>query len=171
MTNRIYQFLCVTMMLATVAIMSTLVYAANRTPTPIVAPNESGEWDAMQAQVVDMARFKPGQGTATCAVSGAACSATVNNASGILTVTSATAGASGTAQTVMTITDNKVQVGDAILCSVDQNGATAGAVITCLPHITAAGTFTINLADASVTALTSSTLTVSFLVLTQGNPN
>jgi hypothetical protein len=148
-----------------------LAYAANRTPTPIVPPTETGEWDAMQQQVVDMARFKPGQGTGTCAISASACAVTVNNASGIVSVTAATAGASGTTQSVMTVTDNKVQVGDAILCSVDQSGATAGAVITCLPHITGAGTFTINLADASVTALTSSTLTVWFLVMTAGNPN
>lgn len=148
-----------------------LSYAANVTLTPIVPPTETGENSLGSQQVTDTARIKVGLGTGTCAISGAACSVTVNNAAGLITVTSATAGASGTAQSVMTVTDNKVQVGDQIFCSVDQNGATAGAVITCLPHITGAGTFTINLADASVTALTSSTLTVNFFVNTQGNPN
>lgn len=150
---------------------SIAAFAANRTPTPIVPPTETGEWDAMQQQVVDVARLKVALGTGTCAVSSSACSVTVNNAAGLLTVTAATAGASGATPSVLTVTDSKVQVGDQIFCSVDQNGATAGAVITCTPHITAAGTFTISLYDASVTALTSSTLTVNFLVNTQGNPN
>lgn len=154
------------------ACFATAAYAVvEGTKTPIVIPAETGENSYEQGEVFNVARLKPGSGTGTCAVSGAACSVTINNAAGLVTVTSATAGASGTSQTVMTVTDNKVQVGDMILCSVDQNGATAGAVITCLPHITGAGTFTINLADASVTALTSSTLTVNFMVITKGNPN
>lgn len=150
---------------------SFAAYAANVTLTPIVPPTETGENSLGAQQVTDTARLKLGLGTGTCAVSAAACAVTINSAAGLITVTAATAGASGATQTVMTVTDNRVQVGDQIFCSVDQNGATAGAVVTCLPHITAAGTFTINLADASVTALTSSTLTVNFMINTQGNPN
>lgn len=156
---------------ATALLVASVAMAANRVPTPIVPPTETGEYDAMQQQVVDVARFKPGNAAATCAISGAACSITANAASGTIAVTTATAGASGTAPSVMTVTDNKVQVGDGILCGVDQNGITAGAVITCTSHITAAGTFTLTLSDASVTAMTSSSLTVWFLVMTQGNPN
>ena len=146
-------------------------FAIERTPTPIVAPTELGETSIDQQNIVNVARLKPGFGTATCAVSGAACAATINNAAGIVTFTTATAGASGTSPSVGTITDNKVGANDAILCSTDQNGITSGAVITCSAHITAAGTFTISLFDASVTAMTSSTLKVSFLVITSGNPN
>jgi hypothetical protein len=154
------------------ALFATVAYATvEGTKTPIVLPAESGENSIEQGEVFNVARLKPGFGTGTCAVSGSACAVTINNAAGLITATTATAGASGATQTVMTVTNNKVGANDFILCSVDQNGATAGAVVTCLPHITAAGTFTINLADASVTALTSSTLKVNFLVITSGNPN
>jgi hypothetical protein len=150
----------------------TAALAAVRTPTPIVPPTETGEWDAMQQQIVDMARFKPGLTTvASTAVVASAAAVTANTAAGIIPLTAATAGASGATPTVVTVTDSKVQAADTVLCSVDQTGATAGAVITCLPHISAAGTFTLTLADASVTALASSPLTVSFLILTNGNPN
>ena len=139
------------------------------TKTPIAA-GETGENSLSQGEVFNVARFKPGLGTLSVTVSGAAAAGTLNTAAGIITAATATAGASGTAPTVITLTNNKVQAGDLVLCVMDQTGITAGAVITCSPHVTAS-TIAFTLADASVTAMTSSTIILYYLVVTKGNPN
>ena len=139
------------------------------TKTPPVG-GESGEDSLHQGEVFTVARIKPGMGTATFAVSGAAASGTLNTASGAVTLTATTAGASGASPTVLTLTNNKVQAGDIVFCEVDQTGATAGTVLECNPHVTA-GTVTFSIYSATPTALTSSTVIVYFFVLTKGNPN
>lgn len=151
--------------------LTALAFAANVTLTPIVTPNETGENSASSQQVLDFARIKLGFGTATIAVSGSTGSGTINNAVGLITLTAATAGASGATPSVITVNNNKVQVGDAVQCSADNNGATAGAVLVCSSHITSAGVLTLSLYSATPTALTSSTIAVNFEVLTAGNPN
>jgi len=147
-----------------------LAYAANITLTPIVGPTETGENSLGSQQVTDTARLKPGMGTLPITVSGAAGSGTLNTAAGIITLSAATAGASGATPTVITLTDSKIQAADLLLCTVDQTGATAGSVLVCNGHATAGGA-TLTLYDASSTALTSSTVIVNFFVLTNGNPN
>jgi hypothetical protein len=145
--------------------------AANITLTPVVPPTETGEKSDASQQIMDFARIKLGFGTATIAISSSAGSGTLNNAVGLITLTAATAGASGATPSVITVNDSKVQVGDAVQCSADSTGATAGAVLVCNAHVTSAGVITLTLYSATPTALTSSTVVLNFEVLTAGNPN
>jgi hypothetical protein len=154
-----------------IGIYQLAVFAANITPTPVVGPNETGENSQSSQQIVDMARIKLGFGTATISISGSAGSGTLNNAAGIITLTTATAGASGATPSVVTLNNNKVQVGDIVQCTADQTGATAGSVLVCNAHVASAGVVTLTLYDATPTALTSSTVVLNFEVITQGNPN
>ena len=157
--------------LALACILSLFAYAANITNTPIVPPNETGENSSMSQQVVDMARLKMGFGTATIAVSGSAGTGTVNNAAGIVTLTAATTGASGLTPTVITLNNNKVQVGDFVQCNPDNASGTAQAILVCNAHIASAGVITLTLYSATPTALTSSTIPLTFEIITAGNPN
>jgi hypothetical protein len=155
--------------LAALMLTCSAALAVQPTPTPIVAP-ETGENSQFSDEVFNMARMKAGQCTATVSVSGSAGSATCNGATGILSLTTATAGASGATPSVLTITNSKVQAGDSVQCTTDQTGITAGAVITCSVAVTA-NTLTISILDASVTAMTSSSMKVMFAVFTKGNLN
>jgi L-serine deaminase len=152
-------------------LVASAAYAANVTLTPIVPPTETGENSLSSQQVVDMARLKPGSCSATIAISTSAGSGTCNGAMGILSVTTATAGASGTSPSVITLNDSKVQVGDMVDCTPDQTGATSGAVLTCNAHVGSAGVITLSIYDGSATAMTSSSVTLEFMVFTQGNSN
>ncbi|TAL08282.1 MAG: hypothetical protein EPO02_13345 [Nitrospirae bacterium] len=145
--------------------------ALNITLTPVVPPTENGENSSSAQQIVDFARIKLGFGTTTIAISGSAGTGTLNNAAGLITLTSATAGASGATPSVVTLNDNKVQTTDAVQCNADSTGATAGAVLVCNAHITSAGVVTLTLYSATPTALTASTVVLSMEVLTSGNPN
>jgi len=151
-------------------LVASAAYAANITLTPIVPPTETGENSLGSQQVTDMARFKLGMGTVAITVSGSAGAGTCNFAACIITLSAATAGASGATPTVITLTDSKVQAADIVLCTVDQTGATAGAVLVCNSH-EAAGSATLTLYDASATALLSSTVVLNIVTVTNGNPN
>lgn len=155
---------------AAIGLACGVAYALQGTPTPLVAP-ETGENSLSQAEVFNMARIKPGMCTVSITISGAAGSGTCNGASGIITLAAATAGASGTNPSVVTLTNNKIQTTDIVLCGVDQNGVTSGAVLTCSAHITAANTVALSVLDGSSTAMTSSAMKLFFVVLTSGNPN
>jgi hypothetical protein len=152
------------------AVIGAIAFAANVTLTPIVPPNETGEDSLRSQQVVNMARLKLGMGTVTIAISGSAGAGTLNFASGTITLTAATAGASGATPSVVTLTNNKVQAADIVQCSVDQTGATAGSVLVCNAHVTA-NTITFTIYDATPTALTSSTVLINYELITNGNPN
>jgi len=159
-----------------VAAIVTAAYALQPTPTPPIAP-ETGEESGAAASVVNVARLKLGQGALSLTVASSAASGTLNNASGVITLASATAGASGATPTTVTLTNSKAQAGDLIFCDVDQTGAPAAAVVLCNSHIQAVGggagggqiVFTIQ--SATPTALTATTITLYYLVVTKGNPN
>jgi hypothetical protein len=140
------------------------------TKTTVVTPPEVGENSLSQGEIFNVARLKTGFGTKSTAVSGAAAADTINSASGIWTLTAATAGASGATPTVATLTNSKVGANDMVLCSVDNNGATAAAVLVCAPHVTA-NTVVFTIYSPGTTALLSSTIKIGFLVVTSGNPN
>ena len=132
--------------------------AIQTTPTPIVPPTELGETSIDQQNIVNMARLKLGFGTVAITVAASTGSGTLNNAAGIITLSAATAGASGATPSVITLNNNKAQIGDVVQCSPDQTGATAGSVLTCNSHVGSAGVITFTLYDATPTALTSSTV-------------
>lgn len=161
------------MALAATACAGAIAYAANVTPTPIVGPTETGENSLGAQQVTDMSRFKLGSGTITASGSGTSFTGTLNFASGQVTLNAATLGASGTAQATLTLTNSKAQsTNDFAFCALETfTGITAGAVPVCTANVTSAGTLTIQLADASATAMTSSTLVVNYMIITTGNPN
>lgn len=146
-------------------------FAANRTPTPIVGPNETGEWDAMQQQVVDMARMKPGSCTAT--TTGAEPNFTAvacNGAAGAVTTnTNVTVAAVGGKDTV-TITNTKVQAGDFVQCTLDSTGAAAGSTPVCTAVVVTAGQIVFTISNLTTTS-PAAALKVYFAVFTQGNPN
>lgn len=156
--------------LAALLAISAAAWAIEATNTPIVGPTENGENKAGQQQVTDMARLKLGFGTLAITVSGSAGSGTLNNASGIITLSAATTGISGATPTVITLTDNKIQAGDFVDCTIDQTGATAGTVLACSAHATA-NQIVFSIYSATPTALTSSTILLEFATFTQGNPN
>lgn len=162
----------------------TVAYAIQPTPTPIIggpAGTETGEESLPAASVLNMARFKPGQcAPAAVAVAGGAATVTCNGASGIISLTAATAGASGVTPTVVTVNNTKAQgvwnstvapLPDGVQCTVDQTGVTAGAVLICSPRITASGVLTLTILNGSATAMTASAVRVVFLITTSGNVN
>lgn len=158
--------------LAAIVCAGALAYAANVTPTPIVGPNETGEWGAMQQQIVDVARFKPGMCSTTASGSGAAGgteTATCNGAAGQVTTVSLTIATVGALNTV-TITNSKVQAGDACIATLDPLAAAATSapfVLSC--HVTA-NTLTVIISNVLAVS-PASAVEIDFLVLTQGNPN
>lgn len=144
-------------------------YAANITPTPIVGPTETGEWSAMSQQVVDMARIKPGFGSGTAGGSASAATFTSNTAAGSATwpanltiISNATA--------TFTLTNSKVQAGDAALCMLDSTGAAAGSVPEVASVQVSAGQLVCVLTNASATS-PAVAVKIYWLILTQGNPN
>jgi hypothetical protein len=147
--------------------------AANITPTPIVPPNETGENSASSQQVVDMARFKLGFCTATATGSGAAAgaeTATCNGAWAQVTTVSLTLNTVGALNT-LTITDNKVNVGDGCMASVDATGAAAGSTIEAMNcSVTAANTIVVVIISNSTTS-PAAPVKVNVLIGTSGNPN
>jgi hypothetical protein len=148
-----------------------LVWAVtNPTPTPIVTPPETGEDSLHAGEVFNMARFKPGMCTVSVTVSGATAAGTCNGASGQITSAATTAGASGATPSVITITNNKVNAADIVICQIDKLAGAAGSALVCNTHETAS-TVVFTIQSASTTALTSATITISFLVITSGNPN
>jgi hypothetical protein len=160
-------------LLASVAILGAcgIAWALQSTPTPIVAP-ETGEASQHQAEVLDMARFKPGMCTTTATGSGAAAgteTATCNGASGqvtTVTLTIATVGAKNT----LTITNNKVGAGDACIATLDPLATAAGALPVVANCSVTANTLTIILSNLLAVS-PAGAVEVAFLVLTSGNPN
>jgi hypothetical protein len=144
-----------------------IAYAAIRVPAVIVTPPETGEWDAMQQQVVDVARLKPGMCTVTTGGSEAAQTGTCNGAAGVVTSGFNITVVSNAKDTV-TLTNNKVQVGDMCIAMIDDTGAAAASV----PEITSckvsAGQLILTVSNASATSAAAA-LKYYFLVLTQGN--
>jgi hypothetical protein len=158
--------------LAALACAGAIAYAANITNTPIVPPNETGENSAGSQQVMDMARFKPGQCAATATGSGAAGgseTATCNGASGQVTTVTLTIATVGALNTV-TITNSKVQATDGCVATLDPLAAAATSapfVLSC--HVTA-NTLTVILSNVLAVS-PASAVEINFLVMTSGNPN
>lgn len=153
------------------AIASGVAWALQSTPTPIVAP-ETGEASQHQAEVLDMARFKPGMCTVTATGTGGAGgtgSATCNGASGqvtTVTLTLATVGAKNT----ITVTNNKVGAGDACIATLDPLSTAAGAAPIVASCGVTANTLTIIVSNLLAVS-PAGPVEIAFLVLTSGNPN
>lgn len=143
--------------------------AAVITLTPIVPPNETGENSLSSQQIVDMARFKPGFCTVTTAGSEAAQTGTCNGAAGVITSGFSITVVSN-AKDVVTITNNKVQAGDACLAIIDDTGAAAASVPEISSCRVSASQIVFNVTNASATSAAAA-LKYYFLILTQGNPN
>jgi hypothetical protein len=153
------------------SIIANAAFAANATPTPVVPPTETGENSEMQQQIVDMARIKPGQCTATAAGSGAAAgtqTVTCNGASGVITTVALTMNAAAGINTV-TVTDDKVQVGDIVMAIMDNSTTPAAQTEVLAVNAIAAGSFNIQLIQDNTTAC--GVCKVYFTVFTKGNPN
>ena len=149
-----------------------LAYAANITLTPIVGPTETGENSLGSQQVTDMARVKPGFCTATATGSGAAAgteTATCNGALAQVTTVSLTIATVGALNTV-TITDSKVQAGDACVATADTTGAAATSAVFVQTCKVSANTLTVILTNILAVS-PAAPVVINALVLTQGNPN
>lgn len=158
--------------LALACVLSYLAWAANITPTPIVGPTETGEWSAMQQQVVDIARLKPGLCTATATGSGAAGgteTVTCNGAWAQITTVSLTIATIGALNTV-TVTNSKVQAGDGCVATVDATGAAATSAVFVQTCEVSASTLTIILTNILAVS-PAAPVKINAMVLTQGNPN
>lgn len=140
---------------------------AEGTPTPPVGL-ERGEWSYTRDEIVSMARFKPGFGTATASGTTSAQTVTLNNASGVITT-----GAMSIGQDLLgtiTMTNNKVQAGDAVFAMMDGTGATPNSVPVIASVQVTAGQVVFNLSSLSSTSSLTA-LSFYFMVATKGNPN
>jgi hypothetical protein len=157
---------------APLLLLASMAWAAQSTPTPVVPPNETGENSAGQQQIMDMARLKVGMCQATATGSGAAAgtqTATCNGGAGsvtTVTLTFATVGALNT----LTITDNKVNVGDICMAMVDPLATAATAGPEAMNCKVGANTLTVILTN-NLAASPAGPVNVNFLVVTTGNPN
>lgn len=134
--------------------------AAEPTRTPSVG-QETGENSAASAQIVDMARVKPGFGIAT------GNTVTINNASGIVTTASLTTAAGATQ--AITVNSTKIQAADAVLATVSPNGSTGTPVVA---NVTVtAGQAVVLLQNIHASVALNAAVKVMFLVVTNGNPN
>jgi hypothetical protein len=146
----------------------SVAWAIQSTPTPLVAP-ETGEASIHQAEILDMARFKPGQCTLTTTGSEAAQTGTCNGASGVIT-SGFTVTVVSNAVDVMTITNSKVQAGDICIAMVDDTGAAAASVLEAASCRVSASQILVRLTNASATS-PAVAAKVYFLIATKGNPN
>lgn len=156
-------------LLSAVAVVS-ISYAIQPTRTPPVPPTETGEDSLHSGEIFNMARVKPGftQNT-TAAGTAAAATLTANTAAGSVTWPAPLTVVSNAVAT-LTVTDSKVQAGDAVLCMVDSTGAAAGSVPEASSVQVSNGSFVCVLTNASATS-PAVAVKVYWLVLTQGNPN
>lgn len=143
--------------------------AANVTPTPIVGPTETGENSLGAQQVTDFARIKIGSCTTTTTGAEPSFSATCNGASGAITTNTNVTKVSG-AVDLITVTNSKIQAGDFVQCTVDNTGAAAAAAAICSAAAVSTNQVIFQITNASATS-PAHTLTIYFLVMTQGNPN
>lgn len=148
---------------------AAVAFGAETSVTPPIG-SETGQESRFQAMIVDMARIKLGHGTLSLTVSASAAAGTLNTASGKITLATATAGASGATPTTVTLTNSKAFAASLVMCGIDFTGATAGAVPTC-SAAPAAGSIVFTISNGSSTALLSSTIVLSYILITSGNPN
>lgn len=157
-----------------VAIVATLlgsaaiVYAAQTAREPLVG-RETGEDSTLQSSVFNAARLKLGFCTATTTGSEAAQTATCNGASGVITSGFNITVVSNN-RDVITVTNNKVTVGDACIAMIDDTGANGAS----LPEITScrvsANTIVLTVVNPTSTSA-AATAKFQFVILTAGNPN
>lgn len=113
-----------------------------------------------QDQQVAMGQLQLGQGTAT------GNSVTINNGSGIITTASLTTAQN--AQTSITLTNNRIAVGDSVQCTVDANGS-AG-IPFCANVTVTSGQAVFQVGNISASALNAA-VKIYFVVLKGGNSN
>lgn len=121
----------------------------------------TGTESRMQKQRVSIGEVQPGLGTAT------GNSVTINNGAGIVT-TAALSTAAGATQAI-TVSNNRVAVGDLVLASVDANGSTGTPVVT--SAAITANQIVVTLQNIHASVAFNGALKVYFLVLKAGNAN
>jgi hypothetical protein len=156
---------------ATIAlIMPLTAMAAQTTPTPLVLPTETGEDSLLQQSIFNAARLKLGFCTATTTGTEPTLAATCNGAAGIITpgvnITLATVGALD----VVTVTNDKVQLGDAVLCTMDATGAASATAAICANATVTAGQIVFNISNLLAKS-PAAPLKLYFAIITKGNPN
>ncbi len=122
----------------------------------------TGTWSEKQDEQASIGQLQLGQGSQV-----GSNTPTINNGSGIIT-TAALSTAASTQQTI-TLTNNRVAVGDIVQCTVDRNGS-AGAPVCASADVTA-GQIVFNIANVSTAAALSTAIKIYFVVIKGGNPN
>lgn len=121
----------------------------------------TGTWSEKQDEQVSLGQLQLGQGTST-----GTNTPTINNGSGIITTASLTTAQSAT--TAITMTNNRVAVGDAVQCTVDP-GASAG-IPFCANATITAGQIVFNVGNLAAAAL-NAPVKIYFVLLKSGNAN
>jgi hypothetical protein len=121
----------------------------------------TGTWSEKQDEQISVGQLQLGQGTST-----GTNTPTINNGSGIITTASLTTAQN--AVTAITLTNNRIAVGDSVQCTVDPNGS-AG-IPFCANVAVSAGQAIFNVGNISATPLNTA-VKIYFVVLKSGNPN
>jgi hypothetical protein len=120
----------------------------------------TGTWSEKQDEQIAVGQLQLGMGAAT------GNAVTINQGAGVITTAAlSTAAAAGQA---ITLTNNRVAVGDSVQCTVDPNGS-AGVPICANAAITA-GQVVFTVQNVGATALTTA-VKVYFTINKSGNPN
>jgi len=152
------------------ALLGSVALALIATNSPIIGPTETGEWSAMQQQVVDVARLKPGMTVATAGGSASAATLTANTAA-IAATWPANLTIVSDATATLTWTTTKAQaLGDGVLCTLDRNGSAAAAVPFVAGVALTAGQVVVTLSNSSATSPAAAVI-VYCMIITQGNGN
>jgi len=129
---------------------------------PVAHAVITGIWSEKQDEQASLGQLQLGQGSQV-----GSNTPTINNGSGIIT-TAALSTAASTQQTI-TLTNNRVAVGDIVQCTVDRNGSTGAPV--CASADVTAGQIVFNIANVSTAAALSTAIKIYFVVIKGGNPN
>lgn len=128
---------------------------------PVAHAVITGIWSEKQDEQVSFGQLQLGQGTST-----GTNTPTINNGSGIITTASLTTAQNTT--TAITMTNNRVAVGDAVQCTVDP-GASAGSPF-CANAAVSAGQIIFNVGNINAAAL-NAPVKIYFILLKSGNSN
>lgn len=128
---------------------------------PVAHAVITGIWSEKQDEQVALGQLQLGQGTST-----GTNTPTINSGSGIITTASLTTAQNTT--TAITMTNNRVAVGDAVQCTVDP-GASAGSPF-CANAAVSAGQIIFNVGNINASAL-NAPVKIYFILLKGGNAN